>query len=130
MKIEYDGRTWGFDLEEMDVAQCEAVEKYVGKGLGEWANQMSAGSVKAIVALWWVMRAQAGENPGPVSDPGAGFRPVRLLAAFPAADLAEAAVAEPEPEPDPTLPAVPSSPGSAGTTTTPASGVPDQSLPG
>ena len=99
MKIDYDGRIWDFGLEEMDVAQCEAVEKYVGKGLGEWANQMGAGGVKAIIALWWVMRAQAGDDPGPVDQPGAGFRPVKLLAAFHAAAEAEAA---PEPEPDPT----------------------------
>ena len=38
-------------------------------------------------------------NPGPVDQPGAGFRPVKLLAAFHAAAEAEAA---PEPEPDPT----------------------------
>src|SRR5690242_19463166 len=94
----------------MDVAQCEAVEKYVGKGLGEWANQMGAGGIKAIIALWWVMRAQAGENPGPVDEPGGGFRPVKLLAAFHAADAAQAeAEAEAlrplvaaEAEPDPT----------------------------
>jgi hypothetical protein len=117
VKIDYDGRVWDFDLEEMDVAQCEAVEKYVGKGLGEWANQMAAGSIKAIIALWWVMRAQAGESPGPVAEPGDGFRPVRLLAAFNAADTA-AAEPGPEPEPDPTRP--PGRPG--GTAAAPAPG--------
>lgn len=106
MKIDYDGRTWEWDVAEMDVAQCEAVEKYVGKGLGEWANQLGAGSIKSIVALWWVIRRQAGENPGPIGQPDPSFRPVQLLMAFNAADAAEAGAAaaqpEPEPEPDPT----------------------------
>ena len=115
MKIDYDGRLWDFSLEEMDVAQCEAVEKYVGKGLGEWANQMGAGGIKAIIALWWVMRAQDGGSPGPVDDPGAGFRPVKLLAAFHAADAAQAAEAEAlaEAEPDPTRTPAGGSPESA-----------------
>jgi hypothetical protein len=125
MKIDYAGRVWNFDLEEMDVAQCMAVEAYVGKGLGEWANQMSAGGVKAIIALWWVMRKQAGESPGPMAQPGDDFLPVKLLAAFHKAD-----VDDPEPEPDPTRPSPALSPAtSAATTTTPAA-APGLSLPG
>lgn len=146
MKIEYGGRVWEFDLEDMTVAQCEGVEKYVGKGLGEWSNQLAAGSVKSVVALWWVLRRQSGEDPGPVSQPGDDFRPVKLLAAFNAAMEAEAAAlaaeqaeaeakAEAEAaraaEADPTLPPpAPSSPASAGTTTTPASAALNLSLPG
>lgn len=101
MKIDYDGRTWEWDVAEMDVAQCEAVEKYVGKGLGEWANQLNAGSIKSIVALWWVIRRQAGENPGPIGAPDPSFRPVQLLMSFNAAEAAEAAQPQPEPEPEP-----------------------------
>jgi len=127
VKIEYDGRVWDFSLEDMSVAECEAVERYVGKGLGEWANQMSAGAVRAIIALWWVMRNQAGDNPGPPGQPGDGFRPVKLLAAFHAAERAEP---EPEPEPDPTSLPAPSSPGSGGTTTTTDAAGSGLSLPG
>ena len=135
MKIDYDGRLWDFSLEEMDVAQCEAVERYVGKGLGEWANQMGAGGVKAIIALWWVMRAQAGGSPGPVDEPGGGFRPVKLLAAFHAADAAQAsadavleaeAIAAAQAEPDPTRTPAAGSPASAPA----ADGPTAESLPG
>jgi hypothetical protein len=130
MKIDYGGRTWEFDLEEMTVPQCEAVEKYVGKGLGEWANQMLAGSVKAVTALWWVMRSQAGEDPGPISQPGDDFRPVKLINAFGTAAAEQAAAAAAAgPELDPTRPAG-SSPESAATTTTPASTGAGQSPPG
>ena len=127
MKIDYDGRLWDFSLEEMTVAQCEAVERYVGKGLGEWANQMGAGGVKAIIALWWVMRAQDGGSPGPVDEPGGGFRPVKLLAAFHAADAAQAAEAEAaEAEPDPTRTPAGGSPENAPA----ADGPTAESLPG
>ena len=103
MKIDYDGRIWDFDVTEMDVAQCEAVEKYVGKGLGEWANQLGAGSIKSLIALWWLIRVQAGEDPGPVGVPDPAFKPVKLLLGWNAAEAAEAAPEpEGEPEPDPT----------------------------
>ena len=119
MKIDYDGRVWDFDVTEMDVAQCEAVEKYVGKGLGEWANQLAAGSIKSLVALWWVIRRQAGEDPGPIGqDDDPSFRPVKLLTGFNAAEVAEAETAEPEPEPGPTTAA--GSPRPAATTASPA----------
>lgn len=124
MKISYDGRLWDFELEEMSVRECEAVEKYVGKGLGEWANQMGAGSVKAIVALWWVLRSQAGEDPGPVVTVPDGFRPVKLLAAFHAADEAGPAAAQPEEaEADPTTTA-------AGSPEDAPAAAPPPSLPG
>ena len=119
MKIDYDGRMWDFDVTEMDVAQCEAVEKYVGKGLGEWANQLAAGSIKSLVALWWVIRRQAGEHPGPVGQDDPSFRPVKLLTGFNAAEAAEAdGEPEPEPEPGPTTAAGSRHP--AATTASPA----------
>lgn len=104
MKIDFDGRVWDFSVLDMDVTQCEAVERYVGKGMGEWFNQLAAGGVKGVVALWWAIRAQNGEAPGPVIAPEAGFKPLLLLNAFNEAAAAEEE-AEPEPEPDPTAPA-------------------------
>jgi len=138
VKIDYDGQVWDFDLLGMEMPLCEAVEKYVGKGLGEWGSQLAAGSVKSLTALWWVMRKQAGQDPGPVGQPGEGFRPVRLLLAFLAAAQADAeaeaeaeaaAQAEAEAEPDPTPPPA-SSPASAATPTTPAAAPATLSLPG
>ncbi len=92
MKIDFDGRMWDLDILDIPVGQCEAVEKYVpAKGMGDWYNQLDAGNTKAVIALWWVLRKQAGEETGPISQPGDGFRPVRLLFAFNAAGRAEAA---------------------------------------
>ena len=104
MKIDYAGRIWDFDLLGMPVRDCEAVEKYVGKGMGEWANQLAAGSIKSLTALWWAIRAQNGENPGPIGQPPDDFQPLRLMTAYAEAERAEeaAAAAAAETGPDPT----------------------------
>ncbi len=92
MKIDFDGRMWDLDILDIPVGQCEAVEKYVpARGMGDWYNQLDAGNTRAVIALWWVLRRQAGEETGPISAPGDSFRPVRLLFAFNTAAKAEAA---------------------------------------
>ena len=92
MKIDFDGRLWDFDVEDIPVGQCEAVEKYVpSKGMCDWYNQLDAGHTRAVIALWWVLRKRAGEATGPISVPDDGFRPLRLLSAFNKALQAEVA---------------------------------------
>lgn len=114
MKIDFDGRLWDFDVEDIPVGHCEAVEKYVpSRGMGDWYNQLDAGHTKAVIALWWVIRKRAGEVTGPISQPGDDFRPLKLLSAFNKALQAEvearaaeeeAAAQAAEEEPDPTAP--------------------------
>ena len=138
MKIDYDGRTWDLDILAVPVSQCEAVEKYcAAKGMGDWSNMLDAGNTKAVIALWWLMRKQAGEATGPVSQPGEDFRPLGLLAAYAdaskaelAAALAEAEAAAALAEADPTsLPGSSPAP-SAATPTTMAAAPAAPSLPG
>jgi hypothetical protein len=112
VKIDFDNRLWDFDAEDFTVGQCEAVEKFTGaKGMGDFYLKLDAGHTKAVIALWWVLRKQSGEETGPISQPGDSFRPLRLLSAFNKAALAEAAAeaqaaedaqAAAETEPDPT----------------------------
>jgi hypothetical protein len=112
VQIDFDGRMWNFDVEDFTVGQCEAVEKFTGaKGMGDFYLKLDAGHTKAVIALWWVLRKQSGEETGPISQPGDSFRPLRLLSAFNKAALAEVAAeaeaaedaqAAAEAEPDPT----------------------------
>ena len=125
MKIDYAGRVWDFDLLDMSVAQCETVEKYVGKGMGEWANQLLAGSIRSVTALWWAIRAQAGENPGPIGEPDGDFRPLRLMIAFAEAQEAEEAAAAAAAEAAPGPPAA-----RGGASTTPGRAAGRASRPG
>ncbi len=136
MKIEYRGSAYEFDFGDLTVAECEAIEKFTGgKGLGEWSNQLGAANTKALEAAWWVIRRQAGQDPGPITRRDEDFRPVTLNAAIADAERAqaeadaEALAAAAEPEPDPTRP-VPGSPAPAVTTTIPAAAAGGPSLPG
>ena len=134
MKIEYDGRVYEFDIGDLTVDECEQIEKFTAaRGLGDWSNQLQVANTRALQALWWAIRKQAGENPGPVAAADPALKPVRLNEAYVAAERAAAtealaaAVAEAD-EPDPT-PAG-SSPVPAATTTTAAREGSRQSLPG
>ena len=132
MQIEFDGRTWDFDEESITVPEAIAIQGYVGRNLGDFANGITTCEVKSVVALWWLLRKRAGENPGSKITYPEGFRPVALFGAYAKALTAELAAAQAEleakqaaeaeqeeAEADPTRPAG-SSPGSAATTTTPA----------
>lgn len=135
MKIEYEGRVYEFDVTRLSVPECEAIEKFVpARGLGEWSGQLQAANTKALRALWWAVRRHAGEDPGAIGAADPAFLPIAFSQAYAAAEAAEEAKAEAAAkaaEADPTNPPpARSSPGSAATTTTPASGAVSPSLPG
>lgn len=136
MKIGYEGRGYEFDITRLNVAECEEIEKFCSaRGLGEWSNQLAVANTKALQALWWAMRRQAGEDPGPIARRDPGFLPVALNEGYVAAQVAEeeaaakAAAEAAEAGPDPT-PAAPSSPAPAATPTTPAAAPAPSPLPG
>ena len=141
--IEYGGRSYEFEELDLDVDDAETIQKYVGRSLGDFANGLATCEVKSLTALWWLLRKQAGENPGAIAAKVPGFKPLRLFSAYVDGLKAEAArVAEEEAAkeaakeaaavPDPTAAPSASSPGRGGTTTTPASVTvaPDSSQPG
>jgi hypothetical protein len=114
MKIDYDGHVYEFAFTDLDVGECEAIEKFTGaKGLGDWSNQLAAANTKALQALWWAMRRHDGEDPGPIGRADPSLRPIALNAAVADAEAAEAAAEDPEP--DPTRTAGSPAPAPAGT---------------
>ena len=128
LQIEFGGQVYEFDELDLDLDECETIQKFVGRNLGDFANGVAACEVKSLMALWWAMRKRAGQNPGSIASKPPGFRPVQLFAAYSTAVKAEAdrleaeakaAEEAAEAEADPTRPAG-SSPAPAGTTTTPA----------
>lgn len=131
LQIEFGGETYEFDEFGLDLDECETVQKYVGRSLGDWSNGLEVCEVKSVLALWWVLRKQSGAPPRSIAaKPPEGFRPLMLWKAWRVAAIAELermaaaakAAEEEEAGPDPTLPA-PSSPAPAGTPTTTDSGV-------
>jgi len=139
MKIDYEGRTYEFDITRLSVSECEEVEKFCSaRGMGDWTLQLAVANTKALQALWWVIRRHAGEDPGPVARRDPGFLPLALNNAYSDATQAQAEAEEAakkaaeeaqEAKPDPTPPAR-SSPAPAGTPTTTAAAALSPSLPG
>lgn len=133
LQIKFGGETYEFDEFGLDLDECETVQKYVGRSLGDWSNGLDVCEVKSVMALWWVLRKQSGAPPRSIAGkPPEGFKPLMLWKAWKEAAFAEMerlaaaekaaekAAEEEEAGPDPTLPA-PSSPAPAGTPTTPDS---------
>lgn len=139
LKIEYDGQVYEFDELDLDVDEAETIQKYAGRNLGDWSNGLDTCEVKSLVALWWLLRKRAGQNPGAITAKIAGFKPVKLFAGYAAAVKARAGelaaeeaeeIARQAAAPDPTRTPAASSPESAGTPTTPGATPATPSLPG
>lgn len=104
MKIEFEGRTWQLELEDVDMVQGEKIAAYTGLSLLAWYKSLldtdSVAWTKSVRCLYWLIRDQ---NSEPIPLETANFAPLRLFAAF-----GEAIAAEKTPdagaEPDPTKP--------------------------
>lgn len=85
MKIEFAGRTWQLDVDELGVKQAIAVCEYTGCTLIGWQNTLadpaSPGWLRAMEALYWLMLAQNSQDLG--SAPGdADFAVLKFSRAF------------------------------------------------
>lgn len=108
MKIDFDGRTWEFDLEAITVKQAVAMHLAYGFTLDAWLSAVGETDPRALQCLWWLMLQQDGQV---MAIKDADCRLIDLSAAFAAAQEEEGGQ---EAEPDPTPPSSPTeSPGSA-----------------
>jgi len=103
VKIEFEGRAWQFEMDEITVRQGESIAAYTGLSLSAWYRSLldpdSLSWMKSMQCLYWLIREQNGES---IALESADFAPLKLMAAF--NDAAAAEVAS-EAEPDPTRPA-------------------------
>ena len=108
MNIEFAGRTWRIDPDEITNRQSDAVWKHTGLSVSKWLDSLKeeaepARFVPAWEALYWLMLQQNGDTGTAVSD--VDFPLYKFAVAFMEAYAAEVADAK-EAEPDPTrLPA-------------------------
>jgi hypothetical protein len=93
MVIDYDGRQYDFDLEEVTLAQLTRAFKAYGMTLMELEVGMQLGNPNALRAAYWMMLAQNGEN---VGLDRLSFKPVKLAKSINAAFKAEKAKDEGE----------------------------------
>lgn len=125
--IEWEGETYRLDLGRFTVRQAMVIEGYTGLRLAVLFDQIGdlggdadpPDLLKVMVALYWLMRAQAGKKEA-IAD--VDFELIPFVAAF-SAGLAASGLAEDagaEDEPDPTPPSPPPGPTSRGPSTRPA----------
>lgn len=60
MKVDFEGRAWGLDVDEIDVAQAMVIKVKTGFNLLQWQAALEEGDVQAAKALYWLMLAQNG----------------------------------------------------------------------
>jgi hypothetical protein len=107
LKIDFEGRTWQVELNDIGVKQAQAVTAYMGNpSLVQWAATLAdtdnPGWLKSMECLYWLMRAQAGE---PVVLGESEFSVLKLSAAWGDAGAAAEAAKEAAADEDPTRPA-------------------------
>jgi hypothetical protein len=128
LKIEFEGRSWLLEMDEVGVKQGEKIAKYTGglTVMGWWKSIIEVeepGWLKSMQCLYWLIHEQ---NREPV-DMDSDFAPLKLLAAFNKACGEEQASTEKsaaEGEEDPTKPA------GGNAADSPARSQPPGSLPG
>jgi hypothetical protein len=86
MKIDYEGETYDFDLEEITLAQATYLHKHLGLTLQGLDLGLAQGHPDALRAVWWLIQAQAGKK---TNIDNLDFKIVKLSNAVQAAYEAE-----------------------------------------
>lgn len=123
--IEWEGETYRLDLARFTVKQAIVIEGYTGMKLAALLDQIGdlggdadpPDLLKIMVALYWLMRAQAGKKE-PIAD--ADFELIPFVTALSAGLAASGLAEDAEDEPDPTPPSPPPGRPSRGPSTRPA----------
>jgi hypothetical protein len=95
--ISYEGQQYPFDMDDVDIQQGLAIEKYMGCSFDEWGKKLMAGNdLPARQALGWLILHGAGTGgkdlPALVKEIGdTNFKMAKLGQALNAAYEAEAA---------------------------------------
>ena len=92
MKLDFEGRTWQFELDEVTTRQGETIQAYTGVSVFAWYNSLPDAEhpdwLKRMNALYWAIREQNPDtNPVPIAD--VDVAPFGLLKVFIAAYNAE-----------------------------------------
>ena len=124
MKIEFEGRVYDYDLDDLDVEQAMKIEKHVGGTLLDWEQGLEKVSAPCFQALGWLV-LHSGDLDVPID--GLNFKVMKLARVWIEAMERERAAAAQD-EPDPTTPAGASTPGTPGSTRS-ATGPPGSRAP-
>ena len=93
MKIDYDGKQYEFDLDEIDVSQATTIKRKFGLTLLSLESGLREGDPDALRCIYWLMLTQAGER---VNIDNVNFKIVKFANAIQQANIREAEAAEAE----------------------------------
>jgi hypothetical protein len=93
--INYDGKQYPFDMDDVEILQALAIEKHMGCSFDEWGKKLQKGDMKARQVLGWLILHPAGEVPVEATN-------FKMVALGKALDAAYAAETPAEAEPNPT----------------------------
>ena len=71
LEIDYDGREYTLDLEEMDTDDARVMERFGVKNLKQLEEGIGEGDLSALTVAYWLMLKQSGE-------PGTRIERVRI----------------------------------------------------
>jgi hypothetical protein len=96
LQIEYEGKSYAYDLDDITLKQAMKIEAYLGMRFSMWAQVVKeGGDLKALQVVGWLL-LENGDLDKSIDD--VDFKIGRMRAAF---DKAAAAEAKPVPEAEP-----------------------------
>lgn len=102
MIIKYEGRSYPYDFDDVELLPAMAIEERMGMSFSDWADRLEkGGDLRSLQCFGWLVLT-GGDVKVPIAD--TNFKMVRLGEAFAAARAKEAADKAPDPvqPPDPT----------------------------
>lgn len=91
MVIEYDGKKYEFDQNDIDVEQSLKIEKHIGGPMIDFENGVLSGRTVCVQALGWLI-LRRGDMDVPIAE--VNFKVGKLMKAYTAAAVAEAKAQE------------------------------------
>lgn len=98
LEVTYEGKSFIFDIEDMDTDEARAMERHGVKNLKALEDGIGDGDIAALTVAYWLMVRQNGE-PGARID-RVVFKPIRFIKALGAAKVIGADAAEDDPKED------------------------------
>lgn len=92
VRVEYDGKQYAFDMEDMTTNDAEVMEQAGIPTLKALAERLSEGERVALTFVYWLMKRQDGSK-ARLDQVAGEFKPMRFLRAL---DEAQADTEEPE----------------------------------
>jgi hypothetical protein len=96
LEVAYEGKDYLLDLDDLDLAQGRAMERFGVKNLKALEEGISEGDLGALTVAYWVMLQQNGEDGARLER--VVFKPVKFIKALVAAGVKAAEDADPDPK--------------------------------